>query len=158
MTNVEIIDLDALVPPDIDFKYRGEVFHLPGDVDVGYVLTLYRVMIAFNEEGDDSEAEDIERTVDAARRALLPLFQAGNPGRFEKTDDLPFGARSLGVIIRKVLERVAFLVQDDEAIVPPTPRKPAARSSTKKTSTGQRTRTATTSRKKRSARSGSSTA
>lgn len=106
----EIVDIDELVPDDIEFKYRGETYTIPGDLDVDETLELYALLTRLAKaESTGSEAE-LKRILDKAKGALLPIFQVYQPDM----EKLPFGAAGLGIVLRRVLQLIGLLqVVDD---------------------------------------------
>lgn len=137
----EIVDLDELVPDDIEFRYRDKSYLLPGDPPNEVVLALvkhYERMLSdviFDEEGtsDDRTKDEIEAEVEAAIEAtkavLLGLFQLNDP----ELTEWPFGMYSTQHVARHVLLQLGILrlvdEKDGDGDPPtiPTPKKPPAR-------------------------------
>jgi hypothetical protein len=111
MAQVEIIDLDAALPPDKQVKLGGNIYKLPGDLPVELYL---RVQRASKTLGDESSIEDL-------RDAVIELFQS----RDAKITKLPadFG---LGQLITLLVQVYMPPAEPD-----PTPRRAGTASSSK---------------------------
>jgi hypothetical protein len=107
-----IIDLDALVPEDLEFRYRGESYLVPGDIDgeaAWGLVKLYQEGLAAQEKGS-SEQQAADALI---QQALLALFRVRQPD----LERLPFGLRGSAVVLAEVLVLLGF-----EIVSPPTPR------------------------------------
>ena len=115
----EIIDLDALVPPDIIFKYQGRDFTLPGDISTEAVFGLFRMyqelQTAQTEESED-QAEELTRIVNRILDMLLGLFKVRDP---KLEGPLPFGVKALPIVMQNVLERLGVEVAATDPLPPP---------------------------------------
>jgi hypothetical protein len=151
----EIVDIDELVPDDIQFKYRGETYAIPGDLRVDQTLELYKLLTQLaNAESTGSEAE-LRRIIAKAEAALLPIFQVHQPDM----EKLPFGAAGLGIVLRRVLQLIGLLqVGEAGADVPdpPKPNRAARRAKPASTPTPTKRGSSTPAKKKAAAKSGSS--
>lgn len=137
----DIVDLDELVPDDIQFNYRGETYTIPGDLRVDQTLDLYALLTRLANAEAKGGAAEMKRILDKAEAALLPVFQVHQPEMVQ----LPFGAAGLGHVLRRVLTLIGLLQVvppgDGDDTNPPTPapapgpRKPrgSGSSSTRKT-------------------------
>jgi hypothetical protein len=144
----EVVDLDALIPDDIEFKHRGKSYMIPGDIPTQEVFKLYKLylQLAEAETSEDADADAQEAATDRVKEGLLSLFQVLQPDMKQ----LPFGAMSLTIVLQTILLKLGVVQQAQEAS--PTgltqPNRAARRASTKKPgSTGrtQKKRTATSS-------------
>jgi len=127
----EIVDIDELVPEDIEFKYRGETYTIPGDLRTDQTLKLYALLVRLAKAEAKGNAAELGRTVGQAEAALLPIFQVYRP----ELKELPFGAAALAVVLRRVLTLIGLLevapaADPQEPAPKPAPR---GRPSTRKT-------------------------
>lgn len=105
-----VIDLDKVVPEDVIFKYRGEDYRFPGDIDADTVLVLVKLVneLARAEghvedvPGDSAKARRVGKQLD---EELLKLFQVNHP----QLERLPFGAHALSMVVGTVLTRLGFM-------------------------------------------------
>lgn len=135
----EVIDLDRLVPDDIEFRYRGESYTFPGDPHQGQLLQLlghYKDLLGLGVatlgEGDEMVAPDeaaeaeLERIGNEMRASLLSIFQEADP----KMRELPFGIHSTQHVVGAIFRRLGILTDvEDER-----PAERAAKSPRKRTS------------------------
>jgi hypothetical protein len=104
------IDLDALIPDDLEFIYRGKTYSIPGDVDTETVLRMFRMFqllletrdLAQGAEDQDAKkfAAKIDKAYDEINSILLTLFQVNHP----QLESLPFGVAAMPHVIAGVLE------------------------------------------------------
>lgn len=115
----KIVNIDQMIPEDVEIVYRGKTYTIPGDVDGETVFTLLNQFRALAILGAESrEGEDVTKKLDTAAKKLnellLGLFQITDP----ELKELPFGTKSLPLVVREIL--VSFgLVQEDDAADPP---------------------------------------
>lgn len=142
----EIVNLDDLVPPDVEIGYRGKKYIIDGDTsvdDVFRLFSLYRELAeAQSLEGDGIEQSDAVKAAFArVGEHVLALLQTRQPD----LDKLPFGMRGLMEVIKIVLAKLGLGIVEEEGNAPPTRPKPAPRS---KASTRTRSRASTPARRK----------
>lgn len=136
----EIVDLDELVPDDIEFHYRGQTYLIPGDMESEQVLLLYKLLTELDKLATAEGGEDVKRLERQNRRvkqALLPIFQLRQPALKE----LPFGGLSLRIVIRQLLTQMGMIaIAEPEPADPPTApaKKPAMRVPKKTPTRGRR--------------------
>lgn len=128
----EIVDIDALVPDDVVFRYRQQEYTIPGDLKVGDTLELYALLQRLAHAEAKGTAAELKRILGQCEAALLPIFKVHQPDMVE----LPFGAAGLGAVLRRVLELIGMLetvsALEDDVPDPPNraARRAAARAST----------------------------
>lgn len=126
-----IVDLDALVPEDIEFQFRGEKYLIPGDIqmeDTFKLVRLYEAAVA----ADAGAIDERERANLATKAALDELFRVRQPD----IQELPFGVMAYRHILAEVLELLGFQIVDE---TPPEPRpKPKMAVPRSRRSTGSR--------------------
>lgn len=137
----EIVDLDALVPEDIVFKYRQTEYTIPGDLRTGQTLELYALLTRLARAEAKGGAGELKRIIEQCEAALLPIFQVNQPDMTE----LPFGAAGLGHVLRRVLELIGMLesIPAGEVANPPNraARRQAQRSTRTQTKPGSASKT-----------------
>lgn len=103
----QIVDLDAIVPEDVTFSFRGKKYLLPGDLDVEHTYKLLRCFTAAGkaEQGDDLGKR--ERAETQLRDALLELFRQRDP----ELAELPFGVKGLQIVLIEVLKAIGLEIQ-----------------------------------------------
>jgi hypothetical protein len=118
----KIVNIDEMIPEDVEIVYRGKTYVIPGDVDGATVFTLLNAFRELAILGTAARGgEDVSRKLDTVakrlNKLLLGLFQISDPTLTE----LPFGTKSLPIVVREIL--VSFgLVPADDAVDPPTPK------------------------------------
>jgi hypothetical protein len=104
----EIVQLDDLVPQDITFVYRGDEYHVPGDLDTETVFKIFQHLKGLTGlRGDDGKAADdeaIRRASDNLRKILLDVFRIRQPD----LETLPFGTRSQAIITERLLSLIGL--------------------------------------------------
>lgn len=141
----QIVDLDALVPDDIEFRYRGQKLVLPGDISVETTFRVQKLLVSLNaaeqnaqSAGKSGKAQENaiaeqERLTLEVEALLLGLFRQRDPD----LESLPFGAVGFSHVLSMVLLKLGFGadIEDDDG--PPTkaaPRKKSGRSATSRSS------------------------
>ena len=121
MPQIQIIDLDAALPPDKQVRIGGEVHTLPGDIPVELFLRIQR---AAAELEAATTAGDVTASIGDLHEAILTLFRE----RDATITHLPLGTGQMASLLMRV-----YLAAE----VPPTTptsgatkpsRKPPARS------------------------------
>lgn len=119
-----IIDLDAVVPEDIEFTYRGETYAIPGDIDVEQT---FRIIRMFEEaqaaEANSAPIDERERLNLVIRDELLELFRVRNPD----LADLPFGTIAYQHVLVTVLGQLGLQVVGEPTPPEPRPKKQETR-------------------------------
>jgi hypothetical protein len=113
----EIVDLDALVPDDIEFHYQGGTYVLPGDIATERVFQLFKLFKELLEaqKGDDVDPEDVVKAVSSVKRVLLELFQQRDP----ELKEVPFGTSALPIVMQKLLQRLGVSIDEAGEASPP---------------------------------------
>src|SRR4051812_9427380 len=120
-----IINLDELVPEDVEIRYRGGTYMLPGDVSTETIFKLfelYRTLASGVE--DEDPAAVMARLRDRfgdIEAELLSLFRQRQP----ELEAPPFGLSALGAVLRVILAHLGINIPEGSA--PPPPRPPAKR-------------------------------
>src|SRR3990167_5387294 len=107
-----VIDLDKVVPQDLDFKYRGESYVIPGDIkgpDAFKLVRVYEEAMAAN-EGTLDEREAANQKVE---EALLALLQVSQPD----LEEFPFGQLAGAAVLAEILVLLGFTIIE----IPPEP-------------------------------------
>lgn len=104
-----LIDLDDLVPDDIDVKLHDVVYKLPGDIPVELMLRVEAAMQSF---GSVKEREEGEAVAGDLLDAVTDLFRIRQPD----LETIPIGLRGCVQLISEL-----YKVQGDK----PDPPKPA---------------------------------
>lgn len=124
-----IIELDSLVPDDIEIKFKGETYTIPGDLDTPTILSVFKHFqrILNESDTDDDTVTDavIEKAYTDMNALLLEVFQIRRPD----LKVLPFGQKSLPIVVATLLNSITEGEADEET--DPTPA-PANRSPRKK--------------------------
>jgi hypothetical protein len=114
-----VVDLDALVPDDIDFQYRGKSYPIPGDIDVETTFSLIKMFEeASNAERSGASVEEREALNLTLRNKLTELFRIRQP----ELTDLPFGTIAYQHILAEVLQAIGLQIAVEEPKTPPKPR------------------------------------
>lgn len=71
MSPAEIIDLDALVPPDKHVKVNGKTYTLPGDLPVEMYLRI--------QQASKNLATETDQSIEEIRKSIIALFQVRDP-------------------------------------------------------------------------------
>lgn len=122
----EVINLDELVPEDIEFRYRGETYTLPGDLSVEDVFRMFELFQTFASTQGKGKPEDAMKAVETLLAELLRLFQVRDP---DLEGPLPFGVKALPIIMQKLLGQLGINVSADDP--PPSPPKATTRTTTR---------------------------
>jgi hypothetical protein len=141
----QIVELDALVPDDIEFRYQGGKYVLPGDISVETTFRIQKLLLALNAaeqaavgaEDEKLKAEaiaDQERLTLEVEELLLGLFRQ----RDENLESLPFGVVGFQHVLSLVLVKLGFgdVPVEDDAGPPPkrAARKTSPRSNSSRSS------------------------
>src|SRR5581483_1330813 len=112
----EVVDLDQLIPDDVEFKHRGKTYRVPGDIPTKQVFELYRLYqdLAEAETSTEADADAQERATEKVKDGLLRLFRVLQP----ELEELPFGAMSLTIVLQTILLKLGVVQQAIDA--PPT--------------------------------------
>lgn len=119
----EIIELDPLVPDEIEFRYQGKSYVLPGDVSVETTFQLQRLLVQLAAAEEDAlnnsngALDRQEKLTLQVEGVLLELFKQKDPD----LESLPFGTYGFRVVLATVLTKLGF----GEAEAPPDPPKGA---------------------------------
>lgn len=142
------IDLDALIPDDLEFHYRGETYTIPGDVDTETVLRMFRMFQLLLETRDlaqgaaDADAKKFGAKIDKAyeeiNSILLTLFQVNQP----HLTALPFGVAAMPHVIAGVLQLLGVTAdpltgESSEESTTSPPKKPQRSAPRKRSSTAK---------------------
>jgi hypothetical protein len=128
-----IVNLDELVGEDIEFKYAGESYVIPGDIDVETVFDLFEKFQSVSkiEEKDPAQLTAAVRArFDGITSKLMEVLTVRQPG----LERYPFGIRGTGVVLREILSALGVSVTAD----PPAPAPRAQRRSAGKKRTAAR--------------------
>ena len=120
-----IINLDELLPEDMEFHYQGEKYTVAGDISVEQVFRFYDLFSKMREEMAEDPTEE-ERAaagksaVEDLQAELLRVFQIRRPD----LQRLPFGIQGTAVVVSHMLEALnpnrAKDGEGDEQSLPPT--------------------------------------
>ena len=128
----KLIDLDPLVPDDIEFRYQGESYFVRGDITVERALRLLKLLGDLDEPAPphDAPKKDLDEYEDrqgksllALEQELLDLFQERQP----ELEELPVGIRGVAEVTIALLTALGVV---QEKAVEPDPSRPAARRGT----------------------------
>lgn len=127
----EIIEVDALVPDDMEFRFRGGTYTLPGDISVTDTFRMQKLIVALAQAEEAENLPEQERLTLEVEAFLLGLFRLRNP----ELESLPFGSRGFTVVLGVILTKLGFGVPDENP--PPATRttKPRSRKTSKPSST-----------------------
>ena len=114
----EIIDLDELVPDDIEYTWKGQTYVLPGDIDVATTFRLAKLLRKLTAAEEALVGEDVteamhdecERITLDVEEELLKLMQA----RDATLEKLPFGVQGFRVLLMHVLMKLGFQATEPE--------------------------------------------
>jgi hypothetical protein len=143
----EIVDLDKILPQDIEFVFDGEKFCLSGkNIRFEQALLLGRLMTELgaaeakvqdiDKPATRKDWDEVERVTKEVEAILLELFQVRHPD----LERLPFGAQAFSHVLARVLVAInyAAAVEDAAAANPPsnraTRRKKSPRSNSSRSS------------------------
>jgi hypothetical protein len=113
----EIVELDAVVPDDIEFRYQGKKFILPGDVSTAVTFKMQRLLVALA----DAEVNVIKTAKQGGKRTtsalaaqerltleveelLLGIFKENDP----ELTSLPFGAVGFQHVLARLLIKLGL--------------------------------------------------
>lgn len=150
----ELIDMDALVPEDLEIKYRGQTYVFPGDIDVHTTFVLQDLLDAFIAaeasilDGTPTKAQKdaYKQAVIATEKELTALLRE----RDQEIEKFPFGATGFRVLLLQILMKLGFSFAETAAplekrTVPKTKRtsrsKPSSTSRSRSKSSGSSRRT-----------------
>lgn len=142
MGGARIIDIDALLPDDIELVIGGETYTIPGDVPAPDVL---RLMQAARHVQDVAEQGDAEQVIQASvhlHDLVVGMIRRRHPGV-----DIQLGQRGLRAVVVGILEAFGMIEADDdgaggEAVPPPAPRRGSSTTRNSKPATGGKPRRA----------------
>lgn len=143
----EIVNLDDLVPPDVELTYRGKKYVIDGDTsveDVFRLFALYRELAEAQaiEGNDEEQVEKVKAAFGRVQEHILKLLQKRTPD----LDESPFGMKGTMEVIKIVLSKLGLgIVEDDD---PPTPRPARKRAAISKASTRTKSPASTPRRRK----------
>ena len=122
----KIINLDELLPEDLQFAYQGETYAIPGDITIEQVFRFYDLFDKMREEmaADDSpeaKAKQGKSAVERLQEELLRVFQIRQP----HLETLPFGIRGTATVVSHILASLNPTGDDEEGKkkLPPTSRR-----------------------------------
>jgi hypothetical protein len=116
----QIIELDALVPDAIEFRYQDNSYVLPGDISVETTFHLQKLLTALAQaEANPKAVDEQEKLTLEVEQVLLGLFRQHDP----KLEALPFGVVGFRYVLAHILTVLGF-GRDEPADDPPraTPR------------------------------------
>lgn len=119
-----IIDLDALVPDDVEVVFGGETYPLPGDIPVELMLQVEAASQRLNTITDNEEGQD---ALGGLYDAVLELFRIRRP----ELESVPIGLKQCVMLIGQL-----YAVEEPT----PDPPKPARRGGTTSTTRRKTTR------------------
>jgi len=118
----EIINIDDLIPPDIELQYRGASYTIPGDLDTETVLRVFetfRQVLALSSAGaGEVKTADIKKASETLRDLLLGVFQIRNP----ELTSLPFGSTSTPIVVQHLLRSLGVDLFGENEETTPTQR------------------------------------
>lgn len=116
-----IIDLDTLVPDDVDVVVNGETFRLPGDIPVETMLQVEAATQRLNTVTDQEEGQD---ALGGLYDAVLDLFRIRQPD----LDSVPIGLKQCVLLIGQL-----YAVEDSAPDPPrPAPKRRSGTTSSRK--------------------------
>lgn len=126
----EIVDLDALVGGDLTFKYEGDELKIPGDISTEKVFEIFEAFKQLSDVSVDGDPEAISSANKLISAQLLKMFQIRHPDM----EKLPFGIKTLPVVIREILRLLGVTIRDEDGDEPtplltpstPTRKKPSS--------------------------------
>lgn len=129
----KIIEIDTLVPEDIELNYRGKTYTVPGDISVPDVLKLFTaVQVVMADQTEVTDARAAQKKLDGVEREVLRIINISR-GPDEQLDKSPFGQRSLGIVLVEILKHLLPDMFEESSVPPsPTPAAIPARPSTSK--------------------------
>lgn len=104
----QIIDLDDLVPDDLEFRFRGETYVVAGDLSIETVLGLIKNLGRWTEAKNDKESQD---ALLGLERDLLVLFKERQPD----LEKLPFGLQGVTQVTLALLRQIGAIDADSAA-------------------------------------------
>lgn len=113
-----IIDLDKIVPDDIEVVLQGDTYLLPGDIPVELMLRVEHATQQLNSVTDSDEGQNVLADL---LDAVVDLFRIRQPD----VDQVPIGLRQAVMLISQI-----YSVQEDPAPDPPRPARRAGTTST----------------------------
>lgn len=118
------IDLDELVPEDINFTFKGDTYTIPGDLTVDQTFDVVSVWTRAAEAELTGDQDKIRKTNQALTDQLLQLFRIKHPD----LESLPFGVAAYRAIVAQVLIAVGLTIEDEQDPPKPSPAPARARS------------------------------
>ena len=113
-----VINLDEIVPEDIEFSFRGENYAIPGDIDVDTTFDLVGIFGRFAEAEAAGDTEAMRAVNKELEGKLLRLFQLKDPG----LESLPFGVIGYRHVLQAVLEAVGLQIVEGDPTPAPAPK------------------------------------
>lgn len=142
----EIIDMDVLVPKDLEISYRDKTYRFPGDIDVETTFVLQELLEAFIAAEEPiitgSPTRPQRATYKKATLAVEKELTALLRVRDEQIEKFPFGAVGFKVLLIQVLVKLGFGFSGLGEEPPPLPKPQTGRKRTSrsKPSTTSRSR------------------
>lgn len=115
------INLDDVVPEDIEFDYRGKTYTISGDLDVE---TTFKLIGLFGDLADAEVAGDRKKQLSVngkLEQLLLDLFKEHDPS----LEKLPFGVVAYRNVVTQLLGSLGLEVIGGDP--PADPSKPTAK-------------------------------
>jgi hypothetical protein len=142
----EVVNLDEILPGDIDLVWRGATYVLPGDIDVETTFGLQKLLAELGraeeatltaEPGSEEEqtAHDRQRDVSMKiEKELLRLLQTNHP----ELEKLPFGIAGFKYVLGLTLAKLGFsTVASDPEPDPPKPARAPAKAKSKRSTSSR---------------------
>lgn len=106
----EIVNLDDIVGGDLTFMYGGKELKIPGDISTKKVFEIFNAFRELSDVQEDGDPEKIQAANDLINAQLLKLFQIREP----EMDELPFGIKTMPIVIQEILKLLGVNVRDEE--------------------------------------------
>lgn len=116
-----VVNIDEVLGEDLELVYRGETYTVPADLDGQTVFKLLSMYGNIAKLADDprANAAKLEKIAQEMNDTLLGLFQLRRP----ELKELPFGTKSLPVVLREILKQLGVGPEAGDPAGPPK-RKP----------------------------------
>jgi hypothetical protein len=114
------LDLDGLVPEDIEIHYREQTYLIPGDMDTDTMWRLLDVFQGLEKKTGVGSLELQKKALKRGEAEVLALVQMRQP----EVEQLPFGLVGLQHVLSAVLEAIGVAVEQrsEDPNPPPKPK------------------------------------
>lgn len=72
-----VVDLDALLPPNVGFMFRGTLYEIPGDTSIDTIIEALQLREAFQQAEKSDDEDGLTRAAEGMRAIVHELLDEG---------------------------------------------------------------------------------